>query len=199
LLNRTVERFADSARGLSLKLAEAALGMDAQNARLEQAGAIVSGASQSLAQAAGSIENAAGSVEKAAGSVTEAAGSVAQAAPPLVSASASLAGAMGDFSGAAGQIGAMAEAGREVAQNFRRAAKEASQSLGSQAENFREVERAVAGTLDDLTRGVQALGRDISHCIETYDNEIARSIGSLEAALIDIGDIVDTRAKQAAR
>jgi hypothetical protein len=192
LLNRTVERFADSARSLSLKLAEAALGLDAQNARMEQAGALVSGASQSLAQAAGSVE-------KAAENVTEAAGTVAQAAPPLVAASASLAGAMGDFSGAAGQIGAMAEAGREVSQNFRRAAKEASQSLGAQAENFRSVERAVAGTLDELTRGVQALGRDISQCIETYDNEIARSIGSLEAALIDIGDIVDTRAKQAAR
>jgi hypothetical protein len=177
LMTKTVERFADSARGLSLKLAEVALGMDAQNARLEKAGAVVSGASQSLADAAGTV---------------------AEAAAPVASASASLHGAMESFSGAAEQIREMSEAGRKVVENFRRSATQANKSLGAQADNFREVETAIASTLDQLTGGVQALGREISQCIETYDNEIARSIGSLEAALIDIGDIVDTRAAKKA-
>ena len=172
-----MERFADSARGLSLKLAEVALGMDAQNTRLEKAGAVVSGASQSL---------------------SDAAGAVAGAAAPVASASASLHGAMESFSGAAEQIREMSEAGRKVVENFRRSATQANKSLGAQAENFREVETAIASTLDQLTGGVQSLGREISQCIETYDNEIARSIGSLEAALIDIGDIVDTRAAKKA-
>ncbi|WP_296709044.1 hypothetical protein [Rhodoblastus sp.] len=178
MMTRTVERFADSARGLSLKLAEVALGMDAQNARLEKAGAIVSGASESLAGAAGSV---------------------ASAAAPLSAATASLHGAMDNFSGAAEHIRVMSDAGRTVVDNFRRAALQANKSLGSQADNFRNVEQAVARTLNELTGGVQSLGREISQCIETYDNEIARSIGSLEAALIDIGDIVDNReAKKAA-
>jgi ABC-type transporter Mla subunit MlaD len=152
--------------------------MDAQNARLEKAGAIVSGASESLASAAGSV---------------------ASAATPLSAATASLHGAMDNFSGAAEHIRVMSDAGRTVVDSFRRAATQANKSLGSQAENFRSVEQAVARTLNELTGGVQSLGREISQCIETYDNEIARSIGSLEAALIDIGDIVDTReAKKAA-
>ncbi|WP_374544855.1 hypothetical protein [Rhodoblastus sp.] len=191
LLNKTVERFADSARGLSLKLAEVTLGIDAQNARLEQAGTLVAGASQSLAQAAGSMSEAAGSVSEAAGTVTK-------AAPPLAKASTALSGAMETFSGAAGRIGALAESGRDVVETFQRAASEANKSLGAHSEGFREVERMVARTLDELTRGVQSLGQEITQCVESYDNEIARSIGSLEAALIDIGDIVDHRAKQTA-
>ncbi|MCI4678722.1 hypothetical protein K9U33_08670 [Rhodoblastus acidophilus] len=173
MLNRTVERFADSARGLSLKLAEVALGMDAQNARLEKAGAIVSGASEALAEAAGTVKDA---------------------APPLASASASLKGAMDNFAGAAEQVRAVSESGRQVVETFRLSAAQANDSLGAHAASFREVERAVAKTLDELTGGVQALGHEISTCIETYDNEIARSIGSLEAALIDMGDIIDNRA-----
>ena len=173
VLNRTVERFADSARGLSLKLAEVALGMDAQNARLEKAGSIVSGASTSLA---------------------EAAGAVAGAAPPLASASVALQQAMTHFSGAADQIRSVSDSGRELVERFGVSATQASQSLGAQAETFRQVERAVARTLDELTGGVRSLGREISACIETYDNEIARSIGSLEAALVDMGDIIDDRA-----
>jgi hypothetical protein len=176
MLNRTVERFADSARGLSLKLAEVALGMDAQNARLEKAGAIVSGASEALAEAAGTVKDA---------------------APPLASASASLKGAMDNFAGAAEQVRAVSESGRQVVETFRLSAAQANDSLGAHAVNFREVERAVAKTLDELTGGVRALGHEISTCIETYDNEIARSIGSLEAALIDMGDIMDNRAAKA--
>jgi hypothetical protein len=177
VLSKTVERFADLTRDLSLKLAEVTLGIDAQNARLEKAGVLVSGASQSLANAAGTM---------------------AGAATPLSSASAALHGAMGDFSGAAEKIREMSEAGREVVENFRRSASRANRSLGAQAENFRSVEQAVARTLDELTRGVQSLGQEITQCIETYDNEIARSIGSLEAALIDVGDIVDNRATKKA-
>ncbi len=172
LLARTVETFAAAVRGLSARLGETVAGLDAQNARMETAGALVSGASRSLADAAGTV---------------------AVAATPLAGASQALRGAMTTFSGAAEQIRALENSGRIVVENFGKAAASAQETFGAQAENFRLVERAVAQTLQELTCGVQALGQEISHCIETYDNEIARSIGSLETALIDIGDIVDAR------
>jgi hypothetical protein len=92
----------------------------------------------------------------------------------------------------------MAESGQQVVENFQRTATEAHKTLGSQAESFRSVEREVGHTLGELVRGVQNLGLEISQAIETYDNEIAKSIGSLEAAMIDIGDIVDTRSSRRA-
>ena len=57
------------------------------------------------------------------------------------------------------------------------------------------VERSVAPYIDRTgAAACNRLAMEISACIETYDNEIAQSIGSLEAALIDVGDIVDDRA-----
>lgn len=172
-LSRTVETFASAVFSLSTKLGEVLQGLDAHNDRLETAGAIVSGASNKLAQAAGSM---------------------AQATTPLATASFSFQGAMEKFSGAAEKMRVISESGENVADRFERTATAAHQALGSHAESFHKVERSVAHTLGELVRGVQSLGHEISACIETYDNEIARSIGSLETALIDIGDIVDDRA-----
>jgi len=177
LLSRTVETFASAVRGLSGKLGDVSAGLDAHNVRLEKAGVIVSGASTSLAEAAGSVTSA---------------------ATPLTHASVLLHGAMDKFAGTADQIRVMAESGQQVVENFQRTATEAHKTLGSQAESFRSVEREVGHTLGELVRGVQNLGLEISQAIETYDNEIAKSIGSLEAAMIDIGDIVDTRSSRRA-
>jgi hypothetical protein len=69
--------------------------------------------------------------------------------------------------------------------------------LGAHAEKFGAVERSVSQMLGELVSGVQNLGKEISECIESYDNEIAKSIGCLEAALIDVGDIIDTRGQAA--
>ena len=172
-LSRTVEIFAAAVVGLSSKLGEVMDGLDAQNVRLEKAGVVVSGASNTLAQAAGSV---------------------AKAATPLTNASVSFQGAMEKFSGAAEQMRAISDSGQSVADRFERTATAAHLALGSHTENFRNVERSVSQTLSELVRGVQNLGLEISQCIETYDNEIAKSIGSLEAALLDVGDIVDDRA-----
>ncbi len=177
LLSQTVETFAGAVRGLSAKLGDVVSGLDAQNARMEKAGLVVSGASSSLA---------------------EAAGSVAGAARPLTKASVSLQGAMETFSGAAEQIRALSDSGRQVVETFEKTATSAQTALASQADNFRSVERAVGQTLEGLVCGVQNLGQEITLCIETYDNEIAKSIGSLEAALIDVGDIVETRGRRPA-
>ncbi len=172
-LSHTVDSFAGAVLCLSSKLGEVVDGLDAQNARLEKAGVVVSGASNTLAMAAGSV---------------------AKAATPLTTASTSFQGAMEKFSGAADQIVKVSESGQSVADRIERTATAAQQALGSHAENFRDVERSVAQTLTGLVRGVQDLGQEISACIATYDNEIAKSIGSLEAALLDVGDIVDDRA-----
>ena len=177
LLSQTVETFAGAVRGLSAKLGDVVSGLDAQNTRMEKAGVIVSGASSSLA---------------------EAAATVASAARPLTRASVSLQGAMETFSGAAEQIRVLSDSGRQVVENFEKTATSAQTALGSQADNFRSVERAVGQTLGELVRGVQNLGQEITQCIETYDNEIAKSIGSLEAALIDVGDIIETKGRRAA-
>jgi ABC-type transporter Mla subunit MlaD len=174
-LSHTVETFAAAVLGLSSKLGEVVGGLDAQNLRLEKAGAVVSGASNSLAQAAGSVANA---------------------TTPLTKATVSFQGAMETFACAAEQIRAISDSGRGVAESFERTAQAADRALGAHADNFRDVERSVAQTLSELVRGVQSLGFEITQCIETYDNEIAKSIGSLEAALIDLGDIVDDRAKK---
>jgi hypothetical protein len=103
-------------------------------------------------------------------------------------------GALEKFSGAADQIVKISESGQSVADRFEQTADAAQKSLGSHTENFREVERSVAQTLTGLVRGVHDLGEEISACIATYDNEIAKSIGSLEAALIDVGDRAAKRA-----
>ncbi len=174
-LARTVEIFSSAVFSLSTKLGDVLQGLDAHNDRLETAGAIVSGASTKLAQAVGSM---------------------AQATTPLATASVSFQGAMEKFSGAAEKMRVISESGQSVADRFERTATAAHQALGSHAESFHKVERSVAQTLGELVRGVQSLGQEISACIETYDNEIARSIGSLELALIDIGDIVDDRASK---
>jgi DNA anti-recombination protein RmuC len=176
-LSQTVDSFAAAVLCLSSRLGEVVEGLDAQNARLEKAGVVVSSASNTLAVAAGSV---------------------AKAATPLTTASVSFQGAMERFSGAADQIARTSETGQSVADRFERTAEAAQQSLGSHAENFRDVERSVAQTLTGLVRGVQDLGQEISACIATYDNEIAKSIGSLESALIDVGDIVDDRAAKRA-
>jgi hypothetical protein len=55
------------------------------------------------------------------------------------------------------------------------------------------LEKAVKQTLNELNNGVLRLGKEISECIETYDSEIAKSIGSLETAILDVADIVDQR------
>jgi hypothetical protein len=176
-LSQTVDSFASAVLCLSSKLGEVVDGLDAQNARLEKAGKTVSCASNTLAVAAGSV---------------------AKAATPLTTASVSFQGAMEKFSGAADQIARISESGQSVADRFEQTATAAQKSLGSHAENFREVERSVAQTLTGLVRGVHDLGAEISACIATYDNEIAKSIGSLETALIDVGDIVDDRAAKRA-
>ncbi|MGO9390679.1 hypothetical protein [Rhodoblastus sp.] len=174
-LSQTVDSFAAAVLCLSSKLGEVMDGLDAQNARLEKAGVVVSGASNTLAMAAGSV---------------------AKAATPLTTASNSFQGAMEIFSGAADQIVKISESGQSVADRIEGAAAAAHQSLGSHVESFRDVERSVTQTLTGLVRGVQDLGQEISACIATYDNEIAKSIGSLEAALLDVGDIVDDRASK---
>lgn len=172
-MTHVVERFADSARNLSLKLAETALGLDAQNQRLEKAGATLDVASNSLA---------------------EAAGAVASATPPLAAAGVSLERALGSFAQTGAKISQVSALAEKTAENFSQTADQASASLQAQGENFAAVEAAMRATLDRLNGGVQALTQEITQVFEAYDNEIARSIGSLEAALLDMGDILDDRA-----
>ena len=63
----------------------------------------------------------------------------------------------------------------------------------SQAEEFSNLQTAVRETINDLIQGVGRLATEISKCLDTYDNEIAKSIGSLETAILDVADIVDER------
>ena len=125
-------------RGLSGKLGDVSSGLDAHNVRLEKAGVIVSGASTSLAEAAGSVTSA---------------------ATPLTHASVLLHGAMDKFSGTADQIRPMSESGQKVVENFERTATEAHKSLGSQAENFRSVEREVGHMLGEVVAARKISGR----------------------------------------
>ena len=175
-LARTVQAFGLAVHALSAKLGDIVQGLDAQNERLERAGQVVSGASTSLVRAAGSMESA---------------------ASPFASATNTFQGAMDRFSQAADQVRQISESGQSVADRFERTADVAQKALGAHAEKFGAVERSVSQMLGELVSGVQNLGKEISECIESYDNEIAKSIGSLEAALIDVGDIIDTRGQAA--
>jgi hypothetical protein len=76
------------------------------------------------------------------------------------------------------------------------ATERVSEVFTDQAEKFSTLNRNVKETLSDLIREIAELGVGVSRVMETYDQEIAKSIGSLESAVFDLADILETRQGQ---
>ena len=137
-----------------------------------QAGEVVGAASAKLATAAGNVETA---------------------TTPLSASIRNINIALEGLSNATEQLNRSSASGKEVTNLLHGSLEKAKTVSEAQAKQFAELEVAVKQTVNDLIQGVTHLGVEISRCIDTYNSEIAKSIGSLETAILDVADIVDHR------
>ncbi len=171
-LFETVGALAAVVNGLSLRLGQTTELLEAQQGHLARAGELVSGASSTLSKAAGNVETA---------------------TLPLSGVVRNMNTALEQVGRATEQVGAVTTSGLRMAEVLTAAADKAQILVTEQADRFTDLHAGVHGTMGELMRGVTELGKSISECVEMYDSEIAKSIGSLEAAMLDVGDIVDHR------
>ena len=113
---------------------------------------------------------------------------------------------MGALQGAAEQVAAASSRLRETSAAEQRAADMLNGSVGAartafdeQAVRFRELQNGVRETVGELVNGVTRLAAEISTCIEAYNSAIAKSIGGLENAILDVADVVELRPKDERR
>jgi hypothetical protein len=171
-LSKTVSGLADVVNGLTACLSRTATQIEAQQGRLATAGEVVGAASTKLATAAGNVETA---------------------TTPLSGSIRNINVALDQLSKATEQLHRSSASGQKVAELLNGSLEKAKSVSETQARQFTDLEKAVKQTLNELNNGVLRLGKEISECIETYDSEIAKSIGSLETAILDVADIVDQR------
>jgi ABC-type transporter Mla subunit MlaD len=171
-LSETVSSLAEVVNGLTACLSRTAIQIEAQQGRLATAGEVVGAASTKLATAAGNVETA---------------------TTPLSGSIRNINVALDQLSKATEQLNRSSASGEKVAEMLNGSLEKAKSVSETQARQFTDLERAVKQTLNELNDGVLRLGKQISDCIETYDAEIAKSIGSLETAMLDVADIVDQR------
>lgn len=171
-LAQTVDSLAAVVDGLTACLASTATRIEEQNRRLAAAGETVGTASQKLSLAAGSVE---------------------AAASPLTRSASAIDSGIARLSEAAAQLKSASETSREVSSLLTNSLEASKAVSAEQARHFSELERAIKATIEDMIDKVRHLGNEISKCMETYDSEIAKSISSLETAILDVADIVDNR------
>jgi ABC-type transporter Mla subunit MlaD len=171
-LSETVAALASVVDGLSSRLDQTTRLLETQQGHLSRAGEIVVGASTSLASAAGNVETA---------------------TTPLSGAVRTINLALEQVNGASTQVRDATAAGMRMAELLNLSVEKAQSAFSDQATRFSDLHANVNNTMNELVQGVVRLGNQISDCINTYDAEIARSIGSLESAILDVADIVDNR------
>jgi len=171
-LSETVAALASVVDGLSSRLDQTTRLLETQQGHLSRAGEIVVGASTSLASAAGNVETA---------------------TTPLSGAVRTINLALEQVNGASTQVRDATAAGMRMAELLNLSVEKAQSAFSDQATRFSDLHANVNNTMNELVQGVVRLGNQISDCINTYDAEIAKSIGSLESAILDVADIVDNR------
>lgn len=157
---------------LSATLGKTATQIDDHQTRLASAGNIFSGASEKLVLAATSVENT---------------------TKPLSAIVKDIQSSLEILSNTVKQLDKTTEATQKATTGLDQTIVKVHEIAASQAEEFSNLQTAVRETINDLIQGVGRLAAEISKCLDTYDNEIAKSIGSLETAILDVADIVDER------
>jgi hypothetical protein len=152
------------------RLSQSAVLLEAQQTRLNRAGEVVSSASNSLSNAAANVERAAAPLPSALGAVQSAAEMVATAS---------------------GQLRDTSAAERQAADMLNASVGAARTAFDEQANRFRDLQDRVRETVGELVNGVTRLASEISTCIEAYDSAIAKSIGGLENAILEVADVVE--------
>lgn len=164
-LNEIVEK-------LGLTLGKTVKLFDDTQDRLSKAGMTVTAASEKLTSAATSLETS---------------------ASPLSAIIRQLQSSLDALSKAITQLEKTSESTQKATAGLDQTIVKVHDVAAAQAAEFSQLQSSVRETVNELIRGVGQLGAEISKCIDTYDNEIAKSIGSLETAILDVADIVDER------
>lgn len=164
--------------GLSVRLDQTTKLLDVQQSKLTQAGAVVATASTSLSNAAGNVEKASSPLAGAVNAIRTAMTQVAEASKQLRDTSASE---------------------QQVANLLNGTVSSAGRAFAEHAQKFDALQIGVRETMVGLVNGVSQLAGEITKCIEVYDLEIAKSIGGLENAILDIADVVETRPRDERR
>jgi len=158
--------------GLTSRLEQTNALFEAHKGHLMHASELVSGASATLAQSANSVEAAASPLSRVVTTMHVALESVRQATE---------------------QVRTTAESSARMAELISEAADKAQGTIGQHAERFTDLQFSVQETMQNLVRGVQGLGNEISECIDRYDDAIAKSIASLETALLGMEDVLSEK------
>jgi hypothetical protein len=156
------------------RLSQSAVLLEAQQTRLNRSGEIVATASTSLSNAAVNVE---------------------RATAPLPSALGALQSAAEQVAAASGRLRETSAAERQAADMLNASVGAARTAFDEQAVRFRELQDRVRETVGDLVNGVTRLASEISTCIEAYDSAIAKSIGGLENAILDVADVLEPAAR----
>lgn len=171
-LSDTITSLSTVVEGLCSRLSQSTAVLELQHGRLANAGEVVSSASTNFSGAAANVER-----------------SVA----PLPAALAAIRAAMEQVVAASNQLRETSLAEQQAASMLNGTVGSAKAAFDEQAEKFGDLHDNVRGTMADLVNGVTRLAGEISTCIETYDSAIAKSIGGLENAILDVADVVELR------
>ena len=169
-LSGRVSSLSEVVNALCDRLSQSALLLEAQHSRLSGAGEVVSSASARLSDAATHVERAAAPIPAALGAMQIAAEKVAAAS---------------------GQLQATSEAEQRMAELLNGTVGAAKSAFDEQAGRFTVLQDKVRETVGELVSGVTRLADEISKCIEAYDSAIAKSIGGLENAILEVADVVE--------
>ncbi len=160
------------------RLSQSVLLLAAQQDRLNHAGGVVASASTILTDAAVNVE---------------------KASAPLPSALVALQNAAERVAAASGQLRDTSATERQAAELLNTSVGAARAAFDEQAGRFRGLQDSVRETVGELINGVTRLASEISTCIEAYDSAIAKSIGGLENAILDVADVVELKPRDERR
>ena len=174
-LSETVSLLSNAVHTLAMRLGETEKVIAGNQNQLQTAGESVSDASTLLAQAAQSVKDA---------------------TTPFANIASATKTALESVSSASRSLQISTEISERSVNSVQSATERVSEVFTDQAEQFSTLNRNVKETLSDLIREIAELGVGVSRVMETYDREIAKSIGSLESAVFDLADILETRQGQ---
>jgi chromosome segregation ATPase len=168
-LAETISSLSNVVNGLASRLDQTTKLLETQQANLAQAGIVVSNASTSLSNSAGNVE---------------------RAVSPLAGAVAAIRAAMDQVVAASAQLRDTSASEQKIAEMLNGTVDRAGAAFAQQAERFGALQNGVRETMVGLVNGVSQLANEINKCIEVYDSAIARSIGGLENAILEMSDSV---------
>lgn len=171
-LEQSIVDFGSVVERLSTTLGRTATQIDDHQAKLASAGNVFSRASEKLALAAGNVENT---------------------TKPLAVIIKDIQSSLEILLNTVKQLDNTTESTEKATKGLDLTISKVYDIAASQAQEFSNLQTAVRDTVNDLIQGVGHLGAEISKCLDVYDSEIAKSIGSLETAILDVADIIDER------